>query len=257
MMPIGSVTSVLHHNKLAQAVVRMFGMSELHSRFRTRPLLAWARRHRDDGFKAVVEVGCGIGLNLFALSEILPPATTFYGFEMNEGSIAQAEKIAAGNQIRNVEFHVKDCATFAFAGKPDVVLLIDFLEHLEKPAIFLRDLKRIVDSRAPILISVPTPRYPKVFGRKFHESVGHVVDGYDDAALSALLDSAGFKIAEFRYNTGPITSLFCALYYRWPHTVLRPLRSVAGYGFALLAWGDIWARRRTSASLFAVAHAVP
>ena len=69
----------------------------------------------------------------------------------------------------------------------DWLLLIDVLEHLETPGQLLEKLDANVKEGGLVLISVPTPCYPRVFGEAFHREVGHVVDGYRLAALDRLL----------------------------------------------------------------------
>jgi SAM-dependent methyltransferase len=252
-MAVGSLGHLVNANPISAAVVRIFGTTDPHSHFRTRPLFAWARGARRRGFRTIVEIGCGQGANRFELARIMPEGVVYFGFDLSRPSIDGAIAIARQAGLKNFHFHCQDCSRFQFDRKPDLVLLIDVLEHLPDATIFLRDLRGTMSSAAIVLISVPTPLYPKVFGRKFHERVGHVVDGYDARSLSTMLADAGFAVERCQYNTGAIASVMAYLYYNVFGEMTGKLKSLAGVAFGSLKSADFLATPRMSCSLFAIA----
>jgi SAM-dependent methyltransferase len=123
---------------------------------------------------------------------------------------AAAERLFPGR----LTFRVSDAMTFE-VGKPvDAVLLVDVLEHLPDPRSLLERVARWLRLGGEALVSVPTPRYPRVFGHRFHEQIGHLVDGYTLQMLNALMPDS-LDLVHFSYNTGLLASALCALYYRW------------------------------------------
>ncbi|MCW2754157.1 MAG: hypothetical protein JWQ32_1568, partial [Marmoricola sp.] len=65
------------------------------------------------------------------------------------------------------------------------------------------------------------PRYPVMFGRRFHEHLGHVRDGYYLEDLEPKLAAAGLRVESHRYYTGAWVSRACRLFYglRIPYAV--------------------------------------
>jgi hypothetical protein len=77
----------------------------------------------------------------------------------------------------------------------------------------MQRMSRHVRVGGEVLVSVPTPRCARVFGKEFHRAVGHLVDGYDLSALNALAPS-GLTVVQYRYSTGLFAWAPCALFYR-------------------------------------------
>lgn len=103
-----------------------------------------------------------------------------------------------------------------------------------------------------IVISVPTPRYPHVFGREMHERIGHLVDGYTADTLASLLPPKYSRI-ETRHNTGPIGSLLCAIQCRLLEKLPVPqLRWLCALPLLALRGLDVFPSPTNSATLFAV-----
>lgn len=253
-MAIGSSYSVLKTNPLESLLVRFLGMTDLHSHFRTRPLIEWAKHAKLRSPKTIMEIGCGNGANIFELAKRMPEDTEFLGFDLSEAAIDAAVAASAGNSFRNARFYCQDCTRFQFERKPDVVLLMDFLEHIRNPVVFLNDIRALMQDDLTVLISVPTPRYPQIFGIPFHEKVGHLVDGYDHEALAEMLKSAGFEVSEYVYNTGLLPSALCYLYYNILHRFSGKCKSLIGLVLSLFRFADWFNGPGVSCSLFAVAR---
>lgn len=220
-MPIGSYTHRLTRNPLKRAMRLIFGTVDLHSHLRLRPMLNYMENlFTVDALSRirVLELGCGCGINLFELAKRFPNLDGL-GYDLNPGSIASASDAAARLfQGKRLSFHRADACREDLGGEFDVVLLIDFLEHISNPEDLLQHLSGHVRVGGKVLISVPTPRYPRVFGQEFHKAVGHLVQGYNLTGLNALAPK-DLRLVHHRYSTGLVASAPCALFYR----VLRRL----------------------------------
>lgn len=219
-MPIGSYTHQLTRNPVKRALRHAFGTLDLHSHFRLRPMLDYVENLsalRILGRIRVLELGCGCGINLFELAERFPNLYG-HGYDLNHDASASATEVAARLFPERLSFHEADACREDPGGKVDIVLLIDFLEHVSDPKGLMRRVSEHVRVGGQVLVSVPTPRYPKVFGQEFHKAVGHLVEGYALGTLNALVPK-DLILVHHRYSTGVLAAAPCALFYR----VLRRL----------------------------------
>lgn len=219
-MPVGSYACRLTPHPAKRAFKRIFGTLELHSHTRLRPVLKFmetASAIRGLGSLRVLELGCGAGTNLFELAQRFP-ALDGTGYDLNPESVALAKDAAERLFPARLRFVAADACGALPRGEYDLVLLIDFLEHVATPEAIVRMVAGQLRQGGEVLISVPTPRFPRIFGRRFHETVGHLVPGYDLRGLNALMPD-GLKLIAYRYNTGLIASAPCALYYRLGRTL--------------------------------------
>ncbi len=84
----------------------------------------------------VADVACGTGHALVLLARAFP-ASTFTGFDFDEGAIARARAEAGGAQLDNVTFGVADAATLAVDERFDVVFVFDALHDQVDPVAVL------------------------------------------------------------------------------------------------------------------------
>jgi SAM-dependent methyltransferase len=253
MSVVGSVYHVLKKNPISATLCRFLGTNDVHSHFRTRPLIEWAHKNKHRNLPLIVEVGCGSGANIFELVQIMPRAQ-FVGVDLDKEKISIANSVLSECGFDSAKFYSQDCSRFALERKPDVILLMDFLEHLVDPTSFLLDLRRFSKEDTILLVSVPTPRYPQVFGRRFHEKVGHVVDGYNEQSLAAMLEQSGFEILEVQYNTGLIASALCFIYYNLLFSLGGWRKILLGLLLSSFRRADVLISPESSCSIFAVAR---
>jgi len=255
-MPIGSTYSHISGNKLAALALRCLGTPDLHTHLRLRPILSCFRNHVQRGASyRVLEIGCGDGVNAFELAKLarLRDASLFYrGIDIDPVGLERARRLARVLKLDDtLEFLQADAGDVASLGGElwDVVILADVLEHLENQEELLRTIQPAVRHGGICLVSVPTPNYPRVFGRSFHRKVGHVRDGYRLGELNALFAEAGGRLVSHHYCTGLLSSLGCAVYYRMPATRwATALKAILLAPFRLL---DFCNGPRVSCSLFA------
>jgi SAM-dependent methyltransferase len=119
----------------------------------------------------VLDVGCGIG-------DFLRYRRGTEGVDVNPHAVAWCRE--AGLMARPM---APDCLPFG-NGEFDAVLLDNVLEHLERPAPLLADIRRVLKASGILLAGVP--------GRKGYASDPDHKVFYDEAALVRLLDRNGF-----------------------------------------------------------------
>jgi len=252
-MPIGSYAHQLVRNPLKRALRRVFGTLDFHSHIRLRPMLDFVETFSALPTQApicVLELGCGSGINLFELAERFPNLAG-HGYDLNAAAIASATQDAARLFPGRLRFRQADACREIPDGEFDIVLLIDVLEHVPNPRDILRRVSLSVRPGGTVLVSVPTPRYPQVFGYQFHKSIGHLVDGYDLSMLNALIPK-DLTLVQHRYTTGIFASAFCALYYRvLPRVTNLTLASLLRLCTLPFTSFDFFNGRRHSCSLFA------
>jgi 2-polyprenyl-3-methyl-5-hydroxy-6-metoxy-1,4-benzoquinol methylase len=244
-------------NKIKSIIAYIFGTLDLHTHIRLKPVLKYMKDNIKKGSELkIIEVGCGAGTVAFELPKIADIREVSYiGVDLNADAINLADKMA---RALNIDDHVKfvcaDATTYAFENEAncfDTVLLIDFLEHVRNPADILRSLMPKLKEKGIFVVSVPTPYYRRVFGKEFHERVGHVVDGFTLQELKSLFDEIGAMMIYHKYSTGLISIIGCALYYRFlcDKRYISVLKGLLLYPFRFL---DFYNSERVSCSLFAV-----
>ena len=167
--------------------------------------------------------------------------------------MVRSMRSAANKRKYNTPLHAEDCARFQFSGKPDHVLLFDFLEQVENPVQVLRDVKKEIHPITDLPTSVSTPLYSEIFGRKFHEHVGHVMDSYDYGVPSQLAEEGGFEIKGYEYNSGAIATSFLFFYYNAFFGMRGWLENMFGRFLRLLRQIIFFCAQKTGCSLFALA----
>jgi len=234
-------------------VTKWLGPIDLHYHFRSKPLLKYFARQSPDRSIRVLEFGCGEGANLFAIQSRLP-AMTGLGVDIDQTSINKARSIAAQKATHRLAFLCADSMNDSDV-KPasfDYALLIDVLEHLKDPGALLSDIDSLLTPDGTILVSVPTHRYPRVFGREFHNAVGHVRDGFTMDELDGLLGTSYERI-QSSYNTGLVAGAACACFYRLiPKIRFRKVAILGIIGLHLARLADFFNGESISCSIWAV-----
>jgi SAM-dependent methyltransferase len=93
----------------------------------------------------VADIACGTGHALVLLAKAFP-ASTFVGYDFDQGAIARARAEAAGAELRNVTYEVCDVATLTVNEPFDVVFVFDAIHDQVAPATVL---DRIHDALRP------------------------------------------------------------------------------------------------------------
>jgi SAM-dependent methyltransferase len=242
---------------------RLFGTNDIHTHIRLRPILKFIKKILGESGEVVtdiVELGCGNGINAFEflkISKRTRSAICYTGIDSDENSIAKASslrpRVEKGDMLA---FYHGDAADFlenVVDSAADIVLLSDIVEHVDNPIKMLGEALRCLKDGGLFVVSVPTPLYPRIFGRRFHYRIGHVLDGYTLESLDSLfVDNFGCARVSFKYNTGLVSNLGCWLYYN----LLGSSNRIFAYAkylilspFVLL---DLYNSHYVSCTLFAV-----
>jgi ubiquinone/menaquinone biosynthesis C-methylase UbiE len=179
----------------------------------------------------VLDVGCGDGSVSFEVAKRLNRGEVI-GLDVDPVTIKSTMETKEAARVKNADFRVMSASGLVdVADKScDVVLLIDVMEHVVDDRSVAREVSRVLRPGGALVVSVPTPNYPRVFGREFHEAVGHVREGYSIERLEELLAEQQMHVEKHAYYTYPPSALVCLLYYRW----LRKVRYVSVLGSPLL-----------------------
>jgi 2-polyprenyl-3-methyl-5-hydroxy-6-metoxy-1,4-benzoquinol methylase len=216
-MAVGSWTRRLTNNPIKRVKRYLLGLTDIHSHFRIRPVVnqvsSFLKNRHAESIKAL-ELGCGSGMNLFELAARYPNVQA-EGYDIDAPAISDAQQTADIWFPGRLKFICADVrkASSITAESYDLVLLIDVLEHIENPQEVVSEISGLLCVGGLMLISVPTPNFPNVFGRDFHRAVGHVVDGYLLEDLEDMMPEH-MKLLQCKYNTGPLASWFCGIHYR-------------------------------------------
>ncbi|HUZ47382.1 MAG TPA: methyltransferase domain-containing protein [Terriglobia bacterium] len=226
---------------LKRVYCRTYGHSDLHTHIRWRALETLLSASWFGVGSSVLEVGCSTGVISFEVARRYRD-TKILAVDADQEAIEIADKAKSLNRVTNVEFRVLRVPGLEkFANDTfDVVLLIDVIEHVNEDGILMKEIARVLKPGGMVVISTPTPNYPRVFGRKFHEMIGHVREGYWRRDLEAVLRNAGFGAVRCKPYTYPFSALVCFVFYRGI-SGLRPLPMLFSplmnlFSFCDLAW---------------------
>ncbi len=136
---------------------------------------------------AVLEIGCSVGYFMKAIS---PYVGKVYGTEWDK---------KAGQYIRDTypEFSVSENPQ-DFGVKFDKIFMFHVLEHIEKPAEFLEDLKKLLNPGGMIFIEVPNAddilvkTYECKEFLEYYYKLAHLYN-FNETGINYILDKAGLK----------------------------------------------------------------
>jgi SAM-dependent methyltransferase len=152
----------------------------------------------------VLEVGCGGGRFLRALTEVRPELQ-LVGCDVSRSALGQLARAAPGIETRVVAGEALPAAD----GEFDAVLALDVLEHLEDPDAMLAELARVLSPAGALHLHVPCegdalspwrwlPRQAGRTGLK-RRLAGHV-QRFRRAELLHCVERAGFRVERVRYS---------------------------------------------------------
>ena len=106
----------------------------------------------EEGFH-VLDYGCGSGSYIKAVGELVGASGKIYALDIQPIAITMVKKIAAENQLTNVETILSDCKTGLPDDSIDVALLYDTFHDLADPAGVLEELHRVPKSNGILSFS--------------------------------------------------------------------------------------------------------
>lgn len=182
--------------------------------------------------KSVLEIGCGGGTIVRTLANSFPNIS-FIGYDNDKVAIKHANRHKRSN-LRFVD-NIKDVK-----GKFDHIILIDCLEHVDKPLPLLRKIKSLLHKNGTIIIHIPLEKqgiYACKYFRNIKSLYSQHVIFYNFEDLSALLDKAGFTITDSSFHYHIISGLrdFIKYYALYKNNI----RSDAVSSFYSKSWCDV------------------
>lgn len=145
-----------------------------------------ARRRPAQGWRAALDIGCGGGV-LFPLLRTVA--------DQVEGIEPDASLAAAGRGMEGV-IHVRPFdRAFRPSAAPDLIVMLDVLEHLADARDALAHVHDIAAPGAMVLITVPAFRWLWTG----HDDLNHHVTRFHRRELISLLEAAGLSVREARY----------------------------------------------------------
>ena len=99
----------------------------------------------------VADVGCGAGWSTIAMARAFPQADVI-GFDADEASIADARANAVAQQVA-VRFEARDAVAIADHGPFDLIVVLEALHDMARPADVLRSLRQTLAPDGCILVA--------------------------------------------------------------------------------------------------------
>lgn len=208
-MAFGEEQFLVRSEIIAKLYGKLVGITDFHSHFR------WAAIKELVNFRAesTLEVGAGTGLMTFEVAKRLKNGIIL-ALELDNHSVEIGNEIILKGNFKNVQFVQQDLRVLKLEEKFDQVLAIDVLEHIDDDLGALREINAVLKPKGLLVVSVPTPLYPKYFGKEYADRIGHMRDGYFVEELDKKLHASGFRTLRYKYYTRFWASLFCSLFYK-------------------------------------------
>ena len=150
----------------------------------------------------VLDIGCGQGHHTIKTSESCSQVT---GIDINKDYITTAKDLLEKNIIKNVSFRLADSddeITFSNFDEENFnkIMLLDLLEHLNNPAVTLKQILRILKPNGKLIIAIPNSqtsfkRLKKRHGLSCYADDDHKVE-FTKKEIESLLNNSGYRITE-------------------------------------------------------------
>ncbi len=179
--------------------------------------------------REILDAGSGFGQYVYYLSKRFPKANIL-GLDVKEEQVADCNLFFENAGKANVGFQTADLTTINYAGRFDLVVCVDVMEHIEDDRKVLSNYFRALKPGGSLLISTPSDRggsdvHPDHAGEG---AVGfideHVRDGYALDELKEKLQTAGFNQVEIRYQYGCPGKISWKLSMKYPILMLNKSR---------------------------------
>ncbi|RJP72889.1 MAG: class I SAM-dependent methyltransferase [Candidatus Zixiibacteriota bacterium] len=200
--------SVLARRLFFAALDRLF----LRSRYVWREM----RRLKRRGFTPVhiLDAGSGFGQYSFRLGRIFPRAQIL-GLDVKQDLVDSGNRFASRAGAAKVAFQAGDLLKMDFAGRFDLALSVDVLEHIEDDRAMIRNIGASLKPGGLFVLTTPYwPGTPESASQVF---VGeHVRPGYSRQDLQEKLNQAGLELERFDITYGPAGNVAWKLLQRGP-----------------------------------------
>jgi trans-aconitate methyltransferase len=162
-------------------------------------LILWALHKYSPALKSFLEIGCGTGFVISAISKQFPDARLSGSEYLEEGLVY------ARRRLPSTEFTQMDARNIPYESKLDAIGAFDVLEHIEEDEVVLQQIFKALKPGGTVFITVPQHRW---LWSAVDEYACHV-RRYDANELRDKICQAGFEIIR---NTSFVSTLLPAMY---------------------------------------------
>ena len=184
--------------------------------------------------KRVTEVGCGAGAILEELSIKDSNIETLDGYDISP----QAISLAKQRENNKLKFYNRDFISGEYA-HPDLLLVIDVLEHVDDYYNFLRNLRdksSFFIFHIPLDLSCRTILKPHILLQQ-RDTVGHI-HYFSEEMVYWFLKDIGFEIIDWHY-TKPVTDMITRITFkRRIKKFLRNISFAINKPLSVKLWGS-------------------
>jgi SAM-dependent methyltransferase len=153
--------------------------------FRARnAIVLWALRRYFPGFQSLLEVGCGTGFVLQAISQEFPSV------RVAGSEIYTAGLVIAAQRLPDVELLQMDARKLPFESEFDILAAFDVIEHILEDELVLKNFHRAIKPGGGCLITVPQHKW---LWSPVDEAACHQ-RRYSAKELHTKVEAAGFRI---------------------------------------------------------------
>lgn len=168
--------------------------------FRARnKFILWALHKYSPGLKSFLEIGCGTGFVISAISKRFPEARLLGSEYLEEGLVY------ARQRVPSAEFTQMDARHIPHESELDVIGVFDVLEHVEEDEVVLQQIFKALNPSGIVFITVPQHRW---MWSAVDEYACHV-RRYRANELHEKVCRAGFEIIR---STSFVSTLLPAMY---------------------------------------------
>lgn len=168
--------------------------------FRARnKIILWSLHKHSPALTSFLEIGCGTGFVISAISKQFPKARLLGSEYLEEGLIY------ARQRLPSTEFTQMDARQIPYQSELDAIGAFDVLEHIEEDEIVLEQIFKALKPNGTVFITVPQHRW---LWSAVDEYACHV-RRYSAADLHEKIDNAGLEIV---LSTSFVSTLLPAMY---------------------------------------------
>lgn len=183
-----------------------------------------------DAKASILEIGCGLGHNLFSLQKI--GYANVFGYDISEDCVHYCQKMGFSVlQASSPQQYIKTAPQKKF----DLVILYDLLEHYlpEESEELLLQARNLLNEGGYLLISVPNAAYP-LSNALFYSDITHKFM-FTDLSLKQILTRSGYSKIRLLYMNSFTYFDDSVIRYLVKNTILRCLSGLAYYFWKYMA----------------------
>jgi SAM-dependent methyltransferase len=166
-------------------------------------IIIWALRNKVHRFESFLEIGCGTGFVLQAVSHTFPDAR-IYGSEYHLRGLYHAKR-----RVPTGEFRQLDATKLDEVECYDAIGAFDVIEHIKADKLVINNLCRALRHSGSLILTVP--QHPLLWSSA--DDYAHHIRRYIRSNIIQLLEEAGLEVT---YATSFVTLLLpLMIFQRW------------------------------------------